>query len=507
MTKPRVSEDVSKESFNNYLRTLLHSRYGVATLDYDKSIRAICLHFFIHVLLMIDLLTIAILGRSSDQFFVAEIVRERLAEEFNNMKDISEFWSYLETGPINYYFQETLNPNYYHNSSSDKKWSVIAGDNLICGTIRLRQIRIPHSLCHRELYENHICFKPYTFKHNGRSADQQMSANELFITPYWIWSWISSAIAGSNFIHGKLGTYGNEGYIVNLNTSIHFNTIRIRRLKFATWIDRATRAVFIEFTTYNANVNLFCSVSLIFEIGVEGGMTSSVKVNTLKLPTYQSTQEYWALGFNISVLIFLAMYVISIISRMMIMKSCIKPFTKDLWNILDLLAFISTIIGIIEFTKLHIYAKNKMKKLSNWNTGFFNIDKEIRTYTVYTDCIGLLGCFALVRTLRFLRYVTSTHKLMRTVYVGLLSVSSFCFIFCVVFVAFSFWAFLLFGPTLQSYSTSINSAYTLFLILIGEFDYTHFTNMPFWGPLFFCQFLCLVFFVLINMFIAIIAES
>ena len=32
-----------------------------------------------------------------------------------------------------------------------------------------------------------------------------------------------------------------------------------------TWMDTYTRAVFVEFTVYNANVNLFCIVTLILE--------------------------------------------------------------------------------------------------------------------------------------------------------------------------------------------------------------------------------------------------
>lgn len=32
-----------------------------------------------------------------------------------------------------------------------------------------------------------------------------------------------------------------------------------------TWLDVYTRAVFVEFTVYNANVNLFCIVTLMLE--------------------------------------------------------------------------------------------------------------------------------------------------------------------------------------------------------------------------------------------------
>lgn len=32
-----------------------------------------------------------------------------------------------------------------------------------------------------------------------------------------------------------------------------------------TWLDVYTRAIFVEFTVYNANVNLFCIVTLMLE--------------------------------------------------------------------------------------------------------------------------------------------------------------------------------------------------------------------------------------------------
>lgn len=36
------------------------------------------------------------------------------------------------------------------------------------------------------------------------------------------------------------------------------------------WVDKYTRAIFVEFTVYNANVNLFCIVTLMFETTAVG---------------------------------------------------------------------------------------------------------------------------------------------------------------------------------------------------------------------------------------------
>ena len=47
-------------------------------------------------------------------------------------------------------------------------------------------------------------------------------------------------------------------------------TKRIAELKKNLWVGRATRAVFIDFTVYNANVNLFCVITLVFEFPATG---------------------------------------------------------------------------------------------------------------------------------------------------------------------------------------------------------------------------------------------
>jgi len=42
--------------------------------------------------------------------------------------------------------------------------------------------------------------------------------------------------------------------------SINFVCLFVCLFKDNLWIDRGTRAVFVDFTVYNANINLFCVV-------------------------------------------------------------------------------------------------------------------------------------------------------------------------------------------------------------------------------------------------------
>ena len=59
---------------------------------------------------------------------------------------------------------------------------------------------------------------------------------------------------------GKMTTYGGGGYVQNLALNKADSMAIIDKLMQNLWLDRGTRAVFVDFTVYNANINLFCVI-------------------------------------------------------------------------------------------------------------------------------------------------------------------------------------------------------------------------------------------------------
>lgn len=54
-------------------------------------------------------------------------------------------------------------------------------------------------------------------------------------------------------------------------------------LKQNLWIGRGTRVVFLDFTVYNGNINLFCQIKLTVEFPASGGAVASKTFQTVKL--------------------------------------------------------------------------------------------------------------------------------------------------------------------------------------------------------------------------------
>ena len=59
---------------------------------------------------------------------------------------------------------------------------------------------------------------------------------------------------------GLLTSYSGAGFYQDLNTTKAESAAVVGELKENLWLDRGTRAVFVDFSTYNANINMFCVI-------------------------------------------------------------------------------------------------------------------------------------------------------------------------------------------------------------------------------------------------------
>ena len=122
--------------------------------------------------------------------------------------------------------------------------------------------------------EDRARFGPGYRRFTGADAWRYQSPKELGGADYW----------------GKLGWFGGGGAVQNMDLRRNNTEAIIRELREFLWIDRATRIVAIDFTVYNANVNLFCVVKLAFEFPPTGGIELSSSFRTVKVKKQGSTK-------------------------------------------------------------------------------------------------------------------------------------------------------------------------------------------------------------------------
>lgn len=55
-----------------------------------------------------------------------------------------------------------------------------------------------------------------------------------------------------------MSKYGGGGFYQDLSRTREESLAQLRFLKDNLWLDRGSRAVFLDFSVYNGNINLFC---------------------------------------------------------------------------------------------------------------------------------------------------------------------------------------------------------------------------------------------------------
>jgi polycystin 2 len=86
--------------------------------------------------------------------------------------------------------------------------------------------------------------------------------------------------------------------------------------------------------------------------------------------------------------------------------------------------------------------------------------------------------------------------------------SGFSVMFFIIFFAFSYLGYLLFGSQIYGYSSVVRSSYTMFRTMLGDFDLGEIEKADrTFGPLYLMSYIFFVFFVLLNVFLAIINDT
>jgi len=77
------------------------------------------------------------------------------------------------------------------------------------------------------------------------------------------WSFHTAEELGGSAQRGKLAVYHGGGYKQDLVGGNSSALELIDELRENGWLDRGTRVALIDFSLYNANLNLFCIVRLV----------------------------------------------------------------------------------------------------------------------------------------------------------------------------------------------------------------------------------------------------
>ncbi|XP_023346219.1 polycystic kidney disease 2-like 1 protein isoform X2 [Eurytemora carolleeae] len=442
-----------------------------------------------------------------------------LFNRIEKVTSIYDFWNFMENDLIEGLHWETQ----YNEGSKKAKHrcpngepaikpcilplpdQLIMYNNMMLGVPRIKQNKVTNDSCLSSVPLDFsgaikVCYAPYQVIHEEKLSFPPI--NRVY-TELSVWEY-QDLIQGIPF-QGQLTTYGQGGYSQNLSFNKSINIYIIKELKSFRWINQGTRLVTIEFSTYNANVNLFSFITIACEFPATGGVMGGIDIEVMSPLHYTSTLDFVRMGVEILFCLFTIYYIWEEIQDFRV--SGLKYFV-NVGNILDIGVTVLSLIYIVLNIFLLTALLNEMLGLLErpWEYVDMSYIRLVYRYMTYSGAGSLF--MAWLKLLKYLSFNKTMQQFSGTLKHSSKNLSGFSVMFCIVFFSFAQLGYLLFGTQAKDYRNFTEACFTLLRTTLGDFNYDMLINADStFGVLFFLTYLIFVFFIFMNVFLAIIYDS
>uniref|UniRef100_A0A3P8WV19 Polycystic kidney disease 1 like 2a n=1 Tax=Cynoglossus semilaevis TaxID=244447 RepID=A0A3P8WV19_CYNSE len=434
------------------------------------------------------LLLVAYGQRDPNAYFLSHHIRQSFSKGISDSMSIHDVFHWANTTLLSSLFGQR--PGF-----------ITDGNSKLVGNARLRQVRVMKNSCsvsHSMQQSIHECHAPYSWELEdmgtyGPGWSSSVGGNTSLNLLENAWMYQSQGKLRSYPVWGSVVLYRGGGYVVDLGPDLPNSSRSLQYLYDNAWFDAYTQAIFVEFTVYNANVNLFCIVTLMLE--------TTFRSEHQSVRLYQSTG-----GLHIFVMASEAIYFLFIIYYMFVQGKLIKQqrwaYLRSKWNLLELG------IIILSWSALSVFIKRTL--LGNRDMSYYQNNRDHFHQTAQADAvlgylIAFLVLLATVKLWHLLRLNPKLHMITSTLQRAWSDISGFLVVMTIMFLAYSIASNLLYGWKLYSYRTLLDAAQTMVSLQLGIFNYEEVLNYnPVLGAFLIGS--CIVFmtFVVLNLFISVI---
>ncbi|XP_052852541.1 polycystic kidney disease 2-like 2 protein [Drosophila gunungcola] len=369
-------------------------------------------------------------------------------------------------------------------------------ENLLLGPPRLRQIRVRKESCYvNDAFIRYFntCYAAYSSGAEDRKAmhkgTRYHTMNDLDSTPIWT----------------VLAFYRTGGYTVNLDYDKEENLKTIRDLKNIHWLDRGSRLSLIEFNLYNENTDIFQSVKLIAEIPPTGGVIPQAHLQTVKQYSFFTDRSMVMTVIYIFWYIMIIYYTIQEVFELR--KSGFKNYFFSMLNILDCVILLSCYLALV-YNVWHTFWVQSITAKARVELSYQSLDVLCFWNIIYVDMMAVLAFLVWIKIFKFISFNKTLVQFTTTLKRCSKDLAGFSLMFGIVFLAYAQLGLLLFGTKHPDFRNFITSILTMIRMILGDFQYNLIEQANrVLGPIYFLTYILLVFFILLNMFLAIIMET
>ncbi|XP_053465162.1 polycystic kidney disease protein 1-like 2 [Nycticebus coucang] len=385
---------------------------------------------------------------------------------------------------------------------------VTDGNSKLVGSAQIRQVRVQESSCPvvQQLQASlDGCRAPYSLDvedladyGEGWNASTHNYSNGF---PQ-AWQYQSQSQRRGYPIWGKLTVYRGGGYVVPLGIDRQRALRMLQYLFDNTWLDTLTRAVFVEFTVYNANVNLFCVVTLTLETSALGAFFTHAALQTLRLYPFTDSWHPFVVAAELLYFVFLLYYMVV---QGKLMRRQKWGYFRSKWNLLELTIILASWSALAVFVKRSILAERDIQHCRTHGKEGVSFSETAAADAALGYIVAFLVLLSTVKLWNLLRLNPKMNMITSALRRAWGDISGFVIVILTMLLAYSIASNLIFGWKLRSYKTLFDAAETMISLQLGVFNYEEIlAYSPVLGSFLIGSCIIFMTFVVLNLFISVI---
>ncbi|XP_006888187.1 PREDICTED: polycystic kidney disease and receptor for egg jelly-related protein [Elephantulus edwardii] len=457
-----------------------------------------------HFIFLGLLLGLLALLRHDDSFYYNRFIWDYFSVDLGSVTKLEHIYRWLNKVVVPL-FHNDLNPTFLFDSSSK-----------ILGLPLMRQVRaMPNRkkcLSDKNLVLNDIKWEIQCHPEYGIDPEDTQNYSSS-------WQDAGKQATGMNpngFIYqrqekkwmyhsyGLLHTYGPGGYVFYFfPDQQQFNsTLRLKELKDGNWLDEKTWAVILELTTFNPDVNLFCSISVIFEVSQIGIVNSSASVHSFALSDFKT--NHLEISLCLAILLFFLAY---IINEGHVIVEQRTSYVRSGYNLLNLVLKCLFAVLIALLFRKYLLTTDIITFYLSHPQDFIPFHAVSQVDRLMRIVLGFLLFLTILKTLKYARIFYNVRLAQRTIQIALLGICHMAFLVSVYFFIYVAFGYLVFGQHEWNYSTLIHATQTVFSYCTSAFQNTEFSRNWILEVLSLASFVLIIICTLTNLFRAVILSA
>jgi polycystin 1L2 len=300
------------------------------------------------------------------------------------------------------------------------------------------------------------------------------------------------------------GIYDAGGYVYEFRGRLDEMKGNLTELRELSWIDSHTRAIIIEMTLFNPNVELFTSIRFVTEFFSTGGVFVQSHFDPIDLHNqFQGLSSLIHIICGIVYMAFICYFTLIEIQSFIKLK---KKYFHSIWSFIQWGIIICSWIGV----GIYIWRfkeGSRLNELFRETNGYkyINIQMGVDFDKILMFLFGFSCFFSTIKYLYLFRFNSRLSQFGKTLQYVQKDLFWFGWIFIIVLISFICLFYLLFVSKISSCSDVFHTIEMLFQMLLFRFNSKDLYEADeFLGPFIFALFIYFVVFIGCTMFISII---